>query len=150
MKQNTPISIRVVQNGYIVTSEVPKHGGLALEIEDSHVFNTAEALAAFVAQFYAENHAPKSDALTEAQSAIQAMVDASADPEHNPAKLTADQIGVSDGWRLLRKSEIKSGRGAMNCQSWEYGIWDKFYFGSNHLKTYRTRVPFGQLDKEGV
>jgi len=56
MKQTTPLNIRVVANGYIISVNAkPVEAGFFIN-EEQRVFTDAESLAAFVAQFYAANH----------------------------------------------------------------------------------------------
>ena len=41
----------------------------------------------------------------------------------NPDSLTAEQIGIDDGWRLLLKSEIDINNSEWVCYSWMQGQW---------------------------
>ena len=41
----------------------------------------------------------------------------------NPDNLTAEQIGIDDGWRLLLKSEIDINNSEWVCYSWMQGQW---------------------------
>ena len=73
---------------------------------------------------------------------------------HNPDSLTAEQIGIDYGWRLLLTSEIVKSRNVIsNCYEWqsEETQWcDEFddYSGSFECSTYRVKVdeyPVGSL-----
>ena len=72
----------------------------------------------------------------------------------NPDSLTAEQIGIDYGWRLLLTSEIVKSRNVIsNCYEWqsEETQWcDEFddYSGSFECSTYRVKVdeyPVGSL-----
>jgi hypothetical protein len=72
------------------------------------------------------------------------------DPEHNPDGLTPDQVGVADGWRLLRRSEVRARRELVEVQRWLDAEWCGGTWMASVLHgTYRTRLPYGELDKEG-
>lgn len=69
---------------------------------------------------------------------------------HNPDKLTEEQVGVKDGWRLLEKDEIVPG-GLMTSHIEAWGIWDGWLrcaFGANQTATYRTKLSKQDLAKE--
>lgn len=134
MKQKSSLTVTPVENGYIVTDVFAPSPKL--------VFTDAASLAAFVAQFYAENH-PQSIFADSPMPFI--------DPEHNPDNLTPKQVGVADGWRLLRKSEIKDNRTTTPAHWWRNGGWSHESTGwTAPDSTFRTRIPYGQLDAEGA
>jgi len=69
------------------------------------------------------------------------------DSWQNPDNLTAEQIGIDQGWRLLLKSEIGAGRGRI-CQMWHFGEWLHGAFGNCEDETYRVaaqKFPLGML-----
>jgi len=37
---------------------------------------------------------------------------------HNPSNLTAEQVGLADGWRLLLKSEVDAGKFGSSDEFW--------------------------------
>ncbi len=140
MKQNTPIQIRVVANGYVVSESVGQH----LQSKES-VFTDAASLGAFVARFYAENHAIEADR-------VPANPPLQSDIAHNPDNLTDEQVGVADGWRLLRKSELSGFTPTGAEVQFKLGYrqrdkWERIIFSPlvDDDFTYRTRVPLGQL-----
>jgi len=152
MKITTPLSIRTVANGYVVST---KEGRPYMEAAyvDEHVFTTATDLGAFVAQFYAENH-PQPEPLpsaTSGQPPIMLFTQSESDPVHNPANLSDEVIGVAEGWRLLRKSEVGVDRECMDdIRMWLDIHWSQSgWSASNSANTYRTKIPFGQLDAGG-
>lgn len=65
---------------------------------------------------------------------------------HNPDGLSAAQVGVRDGWRLLVKSEVRVPRRehiAHSCEMWRRTRWDSDgWSGTIQSATYRTKVPF--------
>ena len=67
----------------------------------------------------------------------------------NPDNLTAEQIGIDDGWRLLLKSEIDASRFTKVCQLWTAGrLWLSRVCGICETGTYRTKAdqyPVGSL-----
>jgi len=70
------------------------------------------------------------------------------DPEHNPDNLTPEQVGVAGGWRLLRQSEVKERENAVRVQGWPIRRWvGGEWKASDPACTYRTRLPYGELDK---
>jgi hypothetical protein len=146
MKQTTPISIRVVANGYIVNAQENNFGGMCESPNSLHIFTDAASLVAFVTQFYAENH-PQPVAVEQWQGGVKVDLIPDSDSEHNPEKLTPEQVGISDGWRLLRKSEIKSRAETDAIQGWMNKRWDKSgWEGSAEDASCRTKVAYGQLD----
>lgn len=68
---------------------------------------------------------------------------------HNPNNLTAEQIGIDAGWRLLLKSEIDASRFKRVCQLWTAGrLWLSRVCGICETATYRTKAdefPVGSL-----
>ncbi len=73
----------------------------------------------------------------------------------NPDNLTAEQIGIDDGWRLLLKSEVDPQGNFACCQPW---IWDDHQGGGHWIElqwkacesdtTYRVKAdqyPVGSL-----
>lgn len=70
---------------------------------------------------------------------------------HNPAKLTEDQVGIKEGWRLLERDEIKErvmdlGKGKLQVwirgnQAWREG----WYQGSDESCIYRTKLSRADL-----
>lgn len=61
---------------------------------------------------------------------------------HNPDNLTPEQVGVSDGWRLLLKSEIDPNRPLTEeIECYRFGDWDKTWGGNQSELTYRTKWP---------
>ena len=73
---------------------------------------------------------------------------------HNPAKLTEEQVGVEDGWRLLAEDEIDPRRGAQEglecwnerhpekCWTWNINLT---WAGNSTDDTYRTKRPVGHF-----
>jgi len=66
---------------------------------------------------------------------------------HNPDKLTEEQVGVKDGWRLLAPEEIGKATDKQlkkwPISGWEKGKWDIGYCGFILDTTYRTKAPIG-------
>ena len=76
------------------------------------------------------------------------------DPEHNPDNLTPEQVGVEDGWRLLRQSEVVIGMPLGSLQFWRGSRreWSGVAAGNSLVCDafcLRTRLPYGELDKGG-
>lgn len=76
------------------------------------------------------------------------------DPEHNPDSLTPEQVGVAEGWRLLRRSEVVIGMPIGSLQFWRGSRreWSGVAAGNSLVCDafcLRTRLPYGELDKEG-
>lgn len=71
--------------------------------------------------------------------------------DHNPDNLTPEQVGVSDGWRLLSKEENSisyrmQAKITIDIQRWSSSelAWDdSSWSGDEELFTYRTRKPAG-------
>jgi len=71
------------------------------------------------------------------------------DPEHNPDNLKPEQVGVVGGWRLLRRSEVDPDRtDSVAVEGW-LNEWrrDRDWCACDEEMTYRTRLPYGELDK---
>jgi len=68
---------------------------------------------------------------------------------HNPDKLTAEQVGIEDGWRLLLVSEIVDGRELHVCESFiDEREWIDGFSGWRLASTYRVKAsehPVGSL-----
>jgi len=67
---------------------------------------------------------------------------------HNPDKLTPEQVGVDDGWRLLLVSELAKDRDAVIGDMLLSKGWDKGCYGNNANATYRVKTaehPVGSL-----
>lgn len=64
---------------------------------------------------------------------------------HNPNKLTEDQVGVKDGWRLLEADELYERPPTYDIQAWirDEALWDEGYSGCLETETYRTKKPEG-------
>lgn len=69
---------------------------------------------------------------------------------HNPDKLTEEQIGVSEGWRLLSVEERKAINDNTSANSahgltqrWTDNAWSDISAGNSSLYTYRTKQPPG-------
>ena len=62
---------------------------------------------------------------------------------HNPDKLTEEQVGVKDGWRLLDEDELCE-RQKRCCEMWGSG-WFEGYGGWHGDRTYRTRLSRSEL-----
>jgi len=66
-------------------------------------------------------------------------------PWHNPAKLSGEQVGVGEGWRLLCKEEIGVREPSKGISMWIDGRWsdpDLKLEGSDRSATYRTKLPY--------
>ena len=60
-------------------------------------------------------------------------------PGHNPDKLTEEQVGVKDGWRLLEADEIiLEGRYLDGIEFWDETKWLNGCHGDSKPFTYRT------------
>ena len=85
----------------------------------------------------------------EAAAAVEALENpmsptSSIAPGHNPHRLTLEQIGYKDGWRLLEPAEVRlRGDDADDIEGWVRGSWKGPFAGSNPDCTYRTRRPAG-------
>lgn len=72
---------------------------------------------------------------------------------HNPDKLTEEQVGVKDGWRLLDEDEIVGfgcgyeRLGHVDC--WSCGQWQPGNRGICNSATYRTRLSREELAELG-
>jgi len=71
---------------------------------------------------------------------------------HNPDQLTPEQVGVSDGYRLLDVDEIKDRQKMhihIEARNKRGGYWLTSYrsFGNDPQITYRTRLTREQLAK---
>lgn len=72
---------------------------------------------------------------------------------HNPDKLTPEQIGVSEGYRLLDEDEIKDRASNLCIEKWvvtsfKNPYWDNSRYQGNYTYlTYRTRLSREQLAK---
>lgn len=68
---------------------------------------------------------------------------------HNPHGLTNEQIGVSEGWRLLLKEEINQDREpSLDLEAWSIvrSKWcEGLYYGDIENQTYRTKWPLPSL-----
>lgn len=69
---------------------------------------------------------------------------------HNPDNLTPEQVGVSDGWRLLDVDEVNSDFNKSNNRSAEKWFhiahgWHGFWLGTDDKSTYRTKLTRTQL-----
>lgn len=70
---------------------------------------------------------------------------------HNPDRLTEEQVGVAEGWRLLTEEEQKERvgkRGEFSIEGWIDNKWDDLWCGGPWigrcgLTTYRTKRPPG-------
>lgn len=66
---------------------------------------------------------------------------------HNPDKLTEEQVGVKDGWRLLERGEIPPRESTRDIVLWSSMVlqWlDKYpAIGNYGCNTYRTKKPAG-------
>jgi hypothetical protein len=139
--ENVSINIRPVVNGWIVSENTGNNTSFTGR---EHVFTTTESLGAFVAEFYGAEIRPLKDQPLNTSDS-PAFTD---DPVHNPDGLSDDVIGVKDGWRLLRKSEIKDRLCSLGIEKWDQysdPAWSGPREGSNTSFTYRTKLPFGQL-----
>lgn len=72
-------------------------------------------------------------------------------PAHNPDHLTPEQVGVSDGWRLLDEDEVEYGGNplAEGVSRWWYhgAYWQDGWSGQEKVNTYRTRLSRAELRK---
>jgi len=71
---------------------------------------------------------------------------------HNPDNLTPEQVGVSDGWRLLDEDEITDAADQIGgIEAFELGAWASNaphgYIGNVDGITYRTRLSRAELRK---
>lgn len=63
---------------------------------------------------------------------------------HNPDELTEEQVGVSEGWRLLALKEIAARSQTKDIECWDIVRWNAWgYAGSDQQSTYRTKMPPG-------
>ena len=67
---------------------------------------------------------------------------------HNPNKLTEEQVGVANGWRLLEVDELKSPqeKGTQYWSNMLLGVWSPIAgrcATHSHSETYRTQRPVG-------
>lgn len=67
---------------------------------------------------------------------------------NNPQKLTEDQVGVKDGWRLLTSEEVDTPRDSLiaDIERWsdDRRSWDNSHWSGNMRScTYRTKKPAG-------
>lgn len=78
---------------------------------------------------------------------------------HNPDKLTEEQVGVSDGWRLLESEEIAERVQAPSIDMWLSPChrWVGGTTAGSPIVTYRTKMPPGyfltkkqETDKEAI
>jgi hypothetical protein len=72
--------------------------------------------------------------------------------KHNPDKLTDEQVGVAEGWRLLDEDEIVEVLNDENdvegyCRFNSDILWFGGYYGSSGSITYRTRLTREELAK---
>jgi hypothetical protein len=74
-------------------------------------------------------------------------------PAHNPDNLTPEQVGVSEGYRLLDEDEIKDRASNLCIEKWvvtsfKNPYWDDSRYQGNYTYlTYRTRLSREQLAK---
>ena len=71
----------------------------------------------------------------------------------NPDNLTAEQVGIEDGFRLILESERPNLQPGFKCEGWS-GAWKVYRIGSCGLKstTYRVKAsehPVGSLKPKG-
>lgn len=65
---------------------------------------------------------------------------------HNPRNAPDSVIGLSEGWRLLDKDEIKNrAKHHASIQSWSGHRWEGECFGNEPFSTYRTKLTREEL-----
>jgi hypothetical protein len=88
------IIIDPVANGFIVRDRGPEFG--ATVAGDTRVFTDAKSLGDFITKVYQCFESPVSESACKNGEPVE---------WHNPLNLTPEQVGVSEGWRLLTKQE---------------------------------------------
>lgn len=74
-----------------------------------------------------------------------------ADPDHNPDNLFPEQYGAADGWRLLKRSEIREDGPSTTFKEIERyfafpkPVWEAGYYGASECVTYRTILSVAEL-----
>lgn len=100
-----------------------------------------------------KSEASTSDIKTSASHSGSSVPTVASAKTHNPDGLTPEQVGVTDGWRLLDEDEIIKHYvlNFFGIELWKCGRWDaangNTWKGNSKTYTYRTRLTRAELRK---